>query len=319
MKTLLLILVVASAAVLLLSFLVFLLVFYSPKRKPGAEEDLTPLGGKSCEPFRDLMLTGMRECLDTPHEDVYITSFDGLKLHGRYYEFIPGAPMELMMHGYRGTALRDFCLGLRRCKSLGHNALVIEERGSGQSDGCVISFGINERRDCLSWVEYMVERFGPDCQIILTGISMGASTVLMAGGMDLPKNVVGILADCGFTSAKAIIEQVMGRHHMPAKILYPLVKLGARLFGGVDLEECSSLEAMKECRVPVIFFHGEADHLVPCDMSRENFEACIAPKRILTVPGAGHGLSYLVQPEEYVKVLGEFAEEHWYHKTAAIE
>ena len=36
--------------------------------------------------------------------------------------------------------------------------------------------------------------------IFLCGISMGCATTLMAAGLDLPDNVKGIIADCGFTS-----------------------------------------------------------------------------------------------------------------------
>ena len=135
---------------------------------------------------------------------------------------------------------------------------------------------------------------------------MGASTVLMAGGCDLPPNVIGILADCGFTSARAIIRDIMGRLHLPAGLLYPLIRLGARIFGGFRLEETSAIEMVKRCRVPVIFFHGEDDDFVPCYMSRENYEACPSRKKLVTVPNAGHGLSYPVDREGYFSALREF-------------
>jgi len=143
-------------------------------------------------------------------------------------------------------------------------------------------------------------------KLILTGISMGASTVLMAAGNPLPENVIGILADCGFNSAKDIIKKVIRQLGLPPKISYPFVKLGARLYGGFDLEETSAEEAMKKCTKPVIFFHGESDDFVPCDMSRINYEACAAKKRLVTIPGAGHGLSYAIAPEAYLTALREF-------------
>ena len=88
---------------------------------------------------------------------------------------------------------------------------------------------------------------------------------------------------------------------------YPFVKLGAKIFGHFDLEETSPVEALKNCPVPVIFFHGEDDDFVPCEMSKENYEACTAFKVISTIPGAGHGLSYVVAPQEYLSVLADFA------------
>ena len=295
------------AALGLLTFFCFCIVFYSPKRKPGAGEDYSLPKGKVYEPYWDLMLEGMEQNAKTPHEDVYKTSFDGLRLHGKYYESCPGAPIELMMHGYRGTAQRDFSVGLVRCNQVGHNALVIEQRASGKSGGNVISFGINERWDCLSWVDYILDRFGPDCRIILTGISMGAATVMIAAGKDLPDNVIGVLADCGYSSAEAIIKKTIREMKLPPTLLYPFVKLGAKIFGHFDLDETSPLEAMKNCKLPIIFIHGEDDDFVPCDMSREVYEACRSPKLLLTVPGAGHGLGYIMDLEGYLKAVAEFS------------
>lgn len=295
-----------AAAVLAAAYWCFRLAFYVPPRKALPSDVIETPEGEIYEPYREKMENWIREARAMPHEDVQIMSFDGLKLQGKFYEYAPGAPMELMFHGYRGSAERDMSGGVQRCFKVGRSALVVEQRCSRDSEGNVITFGINEHRDCLKWVEFMVEHFGPDVKIILTGISMGASTVLTAGGQPLPQNVIGILADCGYTSAKDIIYQVIRQMGLPPKISYPFVKLGARLFGHFDLDETSPIEAVKRCAVPVIFFHGESDDFVPCDMSRENFEACASRKRLVTIPGAGHGLSYAVDPQRYLEELRDF-------------
>ena len=295
-----------AALVLLTAYISYRITFYSKRRSSAPTEEFTIPNGEIYEPFRDTMVRWMKEARAAHHEDLSIVSFDGLTLRGKYYEYQPGAPIELLLHGYRGSGERDLCGGIQRCFALGRSALVVDQRGCGQSEGHVITFGINESRDCLSWVNFIIDHFGKDVRIILTGISMGAATVLMAGGMELPDNVVGILADCGYTSAREIIHKVIRQMKLPARLLYPFVKLGAKLFGHFDLEELSPLEAMKKCRVPVIFFHGERDDFVPCEMSRINYDACTAPKKLLTVPNAGHGLSYLVDSEGYLNALTEF-------------
>ena len=309
MQAILILLAIAAGLALLfllLTFLCFLITFFSPniQWKHGPEYPLPP--GKIYVPFHDLMLKWMKEMRTLPHEDVTVTSFDGLKLQGKYYEYAPDAPIELMFHGYRGTAERDLCVGVQRCFALGRNALVVDQRGAGRSEGHVITFGIKERQDCLTWVNFMVDKFGPDVKIILTGISMGAATVMMAAGMELPSNVVGILADCGYTSPKEIICKVICQLHLPVKFFYPIIRWGAKIFGKFDLEETSPIDAMAHSCVPAILFHGEDDAFVPCSMSRENYEACIAPKQFLTIPGAGHGLAYPVDPEAYLTVLSAF-------------
>ena len=68
------------------------------------------------------------------------------------------------------------------------------------------AFGLIERFDCLEWVEWATAKCGSELPIYLCGVSMGATTVLMAAGLELPENVHGITADCGFTSPHAIWE-----------------------------------------------------------------------------------------------------------------
>ena len=262
------------------------------------------------EPHREQMIAWMKEVRSLPHQDVQIKSFDGLTLRGKYYECNPGAPVELMFHGYRGSGERDLCGGVQRCFALGRNALIVEQRASPGSEGNVITFGIRESRDCLDWVDFAIDFLGPDVKIILTGISMGASTVLTAAGQKLPANVVGVLADCGFTSPEEIIRTVIREMGLPDRLAWPFVRLGALLFGHFDPRETSPMEALKTCRLPVIFFHGEADDYVPCPMSRKNYEICPTVKKLYTVPGAGHGLCYIIDPEGYLKALREFAV-HW--------
>ena len=300
------ILAVITLIILLISYICFRMVFYVP-RKNEKPTDAIPLPeGKIYEPYHHLMSKWILEARGFESKDYYIQSFDGLKLHAKYFEYEPGAVTEIMFHGYRGSAERDLSGGIQRCFALGRNVLLVDQRTSCGSEGNVISFGINEHRDCLAWVDFAVNQFGPDVKLVLTGISMGASTVLMAAGKPLPENVVGVLADCGFSSPKKIIKKCAKDIKIPADLIYPFIKLGAKLYGHFDLEEYTPLEAMKTCKLPVIFFHGEDDTFVPCDMSRECYDACTSPKQIVTVPKAGHGLVYLVDNAGYFNAVSDF-------------
>lgn len=301
-----LVLAILTVLVLVIAYICYRMAFYVADRTITDSDGIDIPEGEIYEPFREKMEHWARETRKLPREDMQITSFDGIELYGKYYEFAPGAPIELMFHGYRGSAERDLSGGVQRCFQLGHSALIVDQRCSGRSGGNTITFGIKEHRDCLKWVEFMLRRFGSDVRIILTGISMGATTVLMAAGTELPENVIGVLADCGFSSAKDIIQIVIGKMGLPPKLSYPFVKLGARIYGQFDLEEVTAVEAVKRARVPVIFFHGEADDFVPCQMSRLNYEACASRKMLVTVAGAGHGLSYPVAPERYLNAMREF-------------
>ena len=291
--------------VLAASAVCFFLVFYSaPRKDPGDRIDIPD--GEIYEVYREQMEAWVRQTRQMPQEDVSIRSFDGLTLRGKYYEYAPGAPIELMIHGYRGSSERDMSGGVQRAFRLGRSALIIDQRASGRSEGNVITFGVREHRDCLAWVAFMVKKFGPDVKIILTGISMGASTVLMASGQELPENVIGILADCGYTSAREIIHKILRQIRLPIRLVYPFVKLGARLFAGFDLEQADARKAVQNCTRPVIFYHGDGDDFVPWEMSRDNHAACPSRKKLVIIPGAGHGLSFPADQERYVAELREF-------------
>ncbi len=306
MKIVLILFAVVIILVLSLSYICFYLTFYVRSKDKLDEDEYSIPPGKAYLPHRDTMVTWMKELKNIPYRPVEIKSFDGLILRGKYYECKPGAVTELMFHGYRGNSRRDLCGGVQRCFALGRNVLVVDQRAAGKSDGHVISFGINESRDCVSWVDFMIKEFGNDIRIIITGISMGAATVMMATARDLPENVIGVLADCGYTSPKEIIKKTIKKLKLPQNVLYPFVRLGAFIFGRFDLHELSPIEAMKQCKIPVIFFHGETDDFVPCEMSIRNYEACNSRKMLVTVPDAEHGLSYIIDSEGYLQKLREF-------------
>lgn len=313
LKTLIILLSISLALItltLLVAYICFRIVFYEPRKKSLSSDEITLPEDKIYEPYHTSMKKWILEARKYPHEDYYIKSHDGLTLHAKYFEYAPDAVTEIMFHGYRGNAERDLSGGVQRCFALGRNVLLVDQRTSCGSEGNVISFGINEHRDCLAWIDFAVNHFGPDVKLVLTGISMGASTVLMAAGKPLPENVVGVLADCGFSSPKKIIRKCAKDQHYPENLIYPFIKLGAKIFGHFDLEEYSPLEAMKTCKVPVIFFHGEDDDFVPCAMSREVYDACTSPKKLVTIPGAGHGLVYLVDNQKYFQSVVDFFSEN---------
>lgn len=276
-------------------------------------DDHNVMTGDQYEPFYDEMHDMIDKTLALPYEDVCITSFDGLRLHANLYLTDEKAPVRIMFHGYHGSPVRDFSGGIRLAVSEGCNVIAVHERAHGKSEGRCLTFGILERKDVLSWAQYAVKRFGPDTSVVLTGISMGASTVLMASDLELPSNIKGIIADCGYTSPCDIIEKVMRDLKLPPALLMPFVKLGARIFGRFDLCETSAPEALSKAKIPVLFIHGEDDRFVPCGMSIENHRACRSESVLFTVPHAAHGISFLLDHDGYVKAEKDFLE-----KTAKV-
>lgn len=240
------------------------------------------------------------------YEPITIISFDGCKLFARYYHAADDAPVQILFHGYKSSSLLDCSGGSYFADQLGHNAIVVDQRSHGQSSGHVITFGIKERKDCLRWIEYTIERFGKDVPIILSGLSMGAATVLMVTDLDVPKNVRGIIADCPYSSPKEIIMKVAKEMHFPPRLMLPFIWLGGFLFGQFNLFESSAKKAIKNCDIPILILHGDADELVPFEMSQAMLSSGAKDITLESFAGAGHGLSYIIIPDKYEKVVFKF-------------
>ncbi len=293
-----------AAAVLPAAYAVYRMAFFSPNSTQN--DDLHLMRGEQMEALRDTVVPMIREQAARPYETVAIRSRDGLTLCGRYFHQRDGAPLCICFHGYRGTPTRDFAGGVALYRDAGFNLLMVEERAHCRSEGHTITFGIRERYDCLDWANYAVSRFGPDVRIVLAGIYMGAATILMASALPLPENVRGIVADAPFTSPKAIIRKVCGDLRVPPGLALPFLRLGARIFGGFDINDGDAAEAVTHSRVPILLIHGEDDRYVPCSMGRAIAAAAPDKVELHTFPGAGHGLSYLVDQPRYERIVRDF-------------
>ena len=281
-------------------------IYYSPVGRQGDDYFFALPHRSEGERARSVSLIDRLNA--RPYERVFVTSFDGLRLAGRYFHSRDGAPLAILCHGYRGTPSRDFCGGADVCFQAGCNVLLIEQRAHGASEGHTISFGVNERYDVVRWANYAVERFGSGVRIVLAGISMGATAVLMATALPLPENVRGVIADCPFTSPRAIICEVGRQRGFPAEAVWPFAVLSARLYGGFNPNGADAAEAVKRARVPILLIHGEDDDFVPCAMSRQIADANPARIEYHTFPGAGHGVSYLADTPRYTELVKSFFE-----------
>lgn len=248
-------------------------------------------------PFRERMAQAQAWMRAHTAEHVSITSFDGLRLSALY---IPAETEEpkgtmIVLHGYRSLATIDFALEAEFLHSLGYRLLIPYQRSHGESEGTYITYGVKERFDCRDWARYAEKRFGGEEDLFLAGISMGSATVLMALGLDLPENVRGVIADCGFTMPWEIMKHVSRRDFkLPSFPLLNALDLLARSIAGFGLKEADTREALRHSRIPVLFLHGEEDDFVPLRMTRENFQACAAEKDLHLVAGAGHAQSFAV-------------------------
>lgn len=239
---------------------------------------------------------------------VEILARDGVRLVGHWLPSPQPKRIVVAMHGWRSSWNGDFGMIADFLYDSGCSVLYAEQRGQGGSGGKYMGLGVLERLDCVDWARW-AEKQAKGLPVYLSGVSMGATTVLMAAGLGLPKAVRGIVADCGFTSPQDIGRHILKNNlHLSCDRRIPAADSLCRRKNRVGICGCSAVEAMRKNKLPVLFIHGAKDSFVPVSMTYENYQACAGPKELLIVPEADHGMSYYLEPQRYqAAVLGFWA------------
>ena len=265
--------------------------------------------------YPERFAAGLR-CFDgLPHECLYAVSDDKLSLSAHCIPCPDAKGTILMMHGFHSTPLRDFAYALPFISQLGYNLVLPYQRAHGKSEGEHLSFGIKERHDVLAWIEAIGKRFGAGEDIYLYGISMGGTTVVMGSGLPYPREVRGIIADCGFTSPYEIVCEVMKHSmHLPKYPFIWIFGLLCRLRAGWSLKEYSTITALKSNRTPILFIHGAEDDFVPPGMTEKNYAECVAEKELVSVKGGKHATSYAADSALCEQRISAFLKRHSSHR-----
>ena len=259
--------------------------------------------------YKDVFKVSLEYLYGLQSERVYTISFAGLRLAASYYNYNSNTTI-LLFHGHRSDGIFDFACAVKFYIELGLNVLVVDQRANGESEGKLITCGIKERRDAVSWTKFINDKYAPK-NILLSGVSMGATTVMMAANLELPQNVKGIIADCGFTAAPDIIKKVAKQaFKINATPIIPIMELLCRLFGNFSLYETTTVKALAESDIPIFFIHGKKDGFVPCKMTEESHQAARAEKYICLVEDADHGISFLVDTDNIQRQITEFVKDH---------
>ena len=245
--------------------------------------------------------------LAQPHSDQWVMSEDGLRLHGTWFPRGDCKKVVICFHGYTSQGMKDYFGLSGYYLNHGYSMLLVDERAHGESEGKYIGFGCLDRQDALKWIDWVIRKCGEDTEILLHGTSMGAATVLMTSGLELPAQVKGIISDCAFTSPKEVFSHVLkSMYHMPAFPTMQLADFLNRKLSGYGLDECNAAREVKKAKVPILFIHGSGDTFVPCSMCETIYENCASPKKKLIVEGAAHAESYYKDTDAYENALTEF-------------
>mgnify|MGYP001328283606 CR=1 FL=1 len=241
-----------------------------------------------------------------------IESFDGIKLRGYFLKAKePTDKTVVFAHGYLGNAKDMGLYGKYYYEKMGYNLFTADLRGHGQSGGEYIGFGWHDRLDYIQWIQCLLEKQGEAITIVLHGLSMGAATVLMASGENLPDNVKAIIADSPYTSVYDLFEYQLNRmYHLPSFPVLPTTSLVTKWFAGYSFNEASALKQVKKTDIPILYFHGNNDTFVPTEMVFELYENTNSEAEIMTFDGASHGEAFAIYRDQYVDKLKSFLSKH---------
>ena len=231
------------------------------------------------------------------YSDKYIESYDKLQLHS-YVVSQNSNKWAIVVHGYGGSG-KLMSDKSKYFYDMGYNVLIPDLRGHGKSEGDYIGMGWKDRLDIISWINFIIKE-NPNAEIVLHGTSMGAATVLMTSGENLPSNVKAIVADCAYTSAwDEFSYQLESYLKVPSSYILNVTNMVTKLKAGYSLKEASALECVKKATVPILYIHGDKDKFVPYSMMDKLYDATNSPKEKLTIEGGEHANSDLVSPFLY--------------------
>ena len=261
----------------------------------------------------DKYIPHIRECkaklAECPHEDMYVTSHDGLKLHATYFpcEAAGNPKIAICFHGYTSEGMNDYSTLAIFYRKYGYNLLLVDERAHGKSEGTYIGFGCLDRHDAKLWINKMIEMHGENCKIVLHGDSMGGSTVLMTTGLELPPQVKAAVSDCAFSSAWDVFSSVLkNTYHLPAFPIMHISNMMIKKKAGYELNECNAKAEVAKATIPILFIHGDKDSFVPCSMVHELYAACKTEKKLVIIEGAGHVESCYCDADKYEGAIKDF-------------
>jgi fermentation-respiration switch protein FrsA (DUF1100 family) len=215
----------------------------------------------------------------------------------------------ILLHGYTGS--KEMMYGYAYWYwTHGYSVLAPDFRCQGESEGDYIGLGATDSKDLEGWIDLILER-EPEAEIVLHGLSMGASTALLYCGQEnVPDNIKAVISDCAFTDAYSMFKEKIGSwFHLPAFPVVDSAELMIRLRAGYDLKETSPLKAVSASSVPTLFIHGEEDRMIPVSMCRELYDAAACEKEIMIVEGAGHAQAADKDPARYFEEVEKFLRE----------
>ncbi len=245
-------------------------------------------------------------------EGIAIHSRDGLSLSGFYWPAASGGsrgrPTVLIAHGMMDSAAGMHYLA-EEYHSMDWNILVVDHRSHGESEGTKRTMGVREGEDIGAWVSFLLAR-EPDVPLYLHGVSMGASAVMLYAARGMPRAIRGLIVDSVFASHSEVFERLIALavgNTLAAKSLAFGSSFASLILTGVSFGRMAPRRDVGRISVPILFFHGQDDALVPIGMVRELFSGPLKPgSESVVIPGAPHIGPFFYAKDLYMRKIREF-------------
>ena len=246
-------------------------------------------------------------------KDTTIVGNRDFKVHACYVPAAEPAKAEgtaIVIHGYSDNHYVFLYLVRMYRDVFNYNVLFPDLQYHGYSEGDHAQMGWLDRLDILKWID-VAHNIWNDDFMVLHGVSMGAATVMMTSGEELPGYVRAFVEDCGYSSAYEQFEDNFKQSFSSIAFLRKPILASASIVCNKrynwKFKEASSVKQLAKCDRPMLFIHGDADDFVPVDHVYRNYEAKTnGYKELWIAPGAVHANSYARHPQEYTQRVRDF-------------
>lgn len=310
MKKKLLITLASILAVVFIGFIFAGNYFYGQGIKRGTEVELhredSTINSVASKEDEALLEEANSWFGDQQPKRIEMNSYDDLSLVAQFIENeTDDQKAVILAHGFRNTS-DDMGKLAKFYYDRGFDILLPDARGHGESEGDYIGYGWHDRLDYVDWINLLIEEYGTE-NIILHGNSMGAATVLMTSGEELPEEVKGIIADSSYSTIKdELAHQLQHLYGLPAFPLLEVTSVISKTRAGYMLGEGSATQQVKKNTLPLLIIHGEDDDLVPTDMAHEIYNEAGGEKELWLVPETGHTKAMDNITSEFQRRVGDF-------------
>lgn len=234
---------------------------------------------------------------------------DNDKLMASYFPH-HGDKFVILLHDYRSNGWQDCAPLALWYHQQGYSVVVPDLRAHGTSGGEHIGLGWMDRLDLMKWIQRVLA-VAPETEIILHGLSMGAATVLMASGEQLPDNVKLLIADSSYTSVYSEFKTMLKRlTKYPVNRFMVQANRYAKKTLGFSLIQASVTRQLGSNHLPVLFLHGAEDRFVPVEETTTLMEATAGEKELVIFPNCDHLSAKDDQMEHYQDTVSEFIQKY---------